>query len=227
MRFCDLFISYKIGLKDIKSTIPFTKLPLYRKIAVVAIFSIIIIIALLQIIKLHVPSLITLGVFILFIVVFTIIDSREKNLELMLKKHYIPYSQKRMNMVINVLHKYNIDVHDTNTIEALIDEAQKAQVQSNYLLPLKKPLKTLNAIIIIPIVTYVAQKIGDNTTQAEIIPISTYAIAIALMTFSLIFALSTIVKEIFYCDYNKYNELISDLRQIKLFYSKETSPSSN
>lgn len=46
MRFCDLFISYKIGLKDIKSTIPFTKLPLYRKIAVVAIFSIIIINAL-------------------------------------------------------------------------------------------------------------------------------------------------------------------------------------
>lgn len=28
MRFCDLFISYKIGLKSIKSTIPFTKLPL-------------------------------------------------------------------------------------------------------------------------------------------------------------------------------------------------------
>ena len=35
MRFCDLFISYKIGLKNIKSTIPFTKLPLYRKIIVI------------------------------------------------------------------------------------------------------------------------------------------------------------------------------------------------
>lgn len=32
MRFCDLFISYKIGLKSIKSTIPFTKLPLYLQI---------------------------------------------------------------------------------------------------------------------------------------------------------------------------------------------------
>ena len=35
MRFCDLFISYKFGLKDIKSTIPFTKLPLYRKIFII------------------------------------------------------------------------------------------------------------------------------------------------------------------------------------------------
>lgn len=40
MRFSDLFISYKIGLKEIKSTIPFTKLPLYRKIAVITLFSI-------------------------------------------------------------------------------------------------------------------------------------------------------------------------------------------
>ena len=33
MRFCDFFISYKIGLKGIKNSIPFTQLPLYRKIA--------------------------------------------------------------------------------------------------------------------------------------------------------------------------------------------------
>ena len=39
MRFCDLFISYKIGLKSIKSTIPFTKLPLYRKIFVIILFA--------------------------------------------------------------------------------------------------------------------------------------------------------------------------------------------
>ncbi len=37
MRFCDIFISYKIGLKNLKNTIPFTKLPLYRKIAVIAL----------------------------------------------------------------------------------------------------------------------------------------------------------------------------------------------
>lgn len=35
MRFCDLFISYKIELKSIKSTIPFTKLPLYRKVFII------------------------------------------------------------------------------------------------------------------------------------------------------------------------------------------------
>ena len=38
MRFCDFFISYKIGLKGIKNSIPFTQLPLYRKIAIILIF---------------------------------------------------------------------------------------------------------------------------------------------------------------------------------------------
>ena len=31
MRFCDLFISYKIGLKSIKSTIPFTNFPFIER----------------------------------------------------------------------------------------------------------------------------------------------------------------------------------------------------
>lgn len=52
MRFCDLFISYKIGLKDIKSTIPFTKLPLYRKIFVIILFASAIISFILSIFKL-------------------------------------------------------------------------------------------------------------------------------------------------------------------------------
>lgn len=46
-------------------------------------------------------------------------------------------------------------------------------------------------------------------------------IVLVLLIFSLILVLTPIVKDILYRDYNKYNELIYDLRQIKLFYSKE------
>lgn len=51
MRFSDLFISYKIGLKDIKSTIPFTELPLYRKIFIIIFLTGIIISGILLIFK--------------------------------------------------------------------------------------------------------------------------------------------------------------------------------
>lgn len=46
-------------------------------------------------------------------------------------------------------------------------------------------------------------------------------IVIVLLIFSLIFSLTPIVKDILYRDYNKYSELIYDLRQLKLFYTKE------
>lgn len=226
MRFCDIFISYKIGLKSIKSTIPFTKLPLYRKIAVIATFAITIISALLFMFKLYIPGFIVFGIGIISLVVFLIIDSRKNNLELMLKEHYSPYSQKRMDMVIDVLKEYGINVQNINTLDLLIDEAQKAQIQSDYLLPLKKPLKILGAIIF-PIIAYVAEKIGDTASQSEMITMAAQIIVIVLLIFSLIFSLTPVVKDILYRDYNKYSELIYDLRQIKLFYAKEDSSSSN
>lgn len=220
MRFCDLFISYKIGLKSIKSTIPFTKLPLYRKVFIIillvgAIFS-----GILYLIKQTWASYIPITLSLLSLIIFFIIDSRKRNLELMLKEHYIPYSKMRMNMTIDILKKFDINIENLDSLDMLIDEAKYAQIQCDYLLPLKKPLKTLGAIII-PIIVFVAKKIGDVATQDEIIFMAVQAIVLILLIFSLIFSLTPIVKDLLYRDYNKYDELISDLRQIKLFYTKK------
>ena len=220
MRFCELFISYKICLKGIKSTIPFTKLPLYRKIFVIILFASAIISGILLLFKQTLVSYILIVVGAISIIVFIIIDSLKRNLEVMLKDHYTPYSEKRMHMTIDVLKKYKIDIHNIDSIDMLIEEAKLAQIQCDYLAPLKKPLKILGTIII-PIIAFVAQKIGNAATQDEMIAMAIQVIVLILLIFSLIFSLTPIVKDILYRDYNKYNELIYDLRQIKLFYSKE------
>ncbi len=134
MRFCDMFISYKIGLKSIKRTSPFIKLPLYRKIVVIVNFVIFIVSFLLFMFQKSVVAIVALLIGIALFMVF--IESK-KHLKYMLNEHLLKYSQKRMDMVIGILRKYHIDIHDTNTIDLLIDEAQKAQIQSDYLLPLK------------------------------------------------------------------------------------------
>ncbi len=110
MRFCDLFISYKIGLKNIKSTIPFTKLPLYRKIFVIILFASAITSGILLIFQQTWASYIPIGLGTLSLIIFFIIDSTKRNLEVMLKEHYTPYSEKRMLMTINVLKNYEIDI---------------------------------------------------------------------------------------------------------------------
>ena len=62
-------------------------------------------------------------------------------------------------MTVNVLNNYQISIHDFEALDLLIEEAKIAQIQCDYLAPLKKPLKTLAAIIV-PIIVYVAEKIG-------------------------------------------------------------------
>ncbi|MCR2022096.1 hypothetical protein NSB04_20640, partial [Blautia pseudococcoides] len=201
MRFCDLFISYKIGLKGIKSTIPYTKLPLYRKIAVVLTFSLCLISLFILFLRCYIIALVVILLAIISPIIFLKIDSKTSNLEYMLKNHYSPYSYQRMRMVIHVLNEYNVDINNMDSIDMLISEAKIAQLQCDYFALLKKPLKTLGAIII-PIVAFVAQKLGDTTSQENILILALQSIIIISSIFSIILAFATIAKDILYHDYN-------------------------
>lgn len=222
MRFSDLFIDYKIGLKGIKSTIPFTKLPLYRKVFLIITLTGVICFGIFHIFKQNLYPFISLGVSIFSLIILAIFDSRKNNLLIMLQNHYIPYSEKRINMTIEVLKKYNINYKDLESLDMLIAEAKYAQTEFVLFPQLKKAFKTLSAIII-PIVVFVAKKISETLTSSQILKLATLAIFLILLIFLLIFPFIPIIKDLFYRDYNRYNELIYDLRQIKLFYAKNTN----
>ena len=114
----------------------------------------------------------------------------------MLNDHYKPYSAARINMTINVLNDYGIKSSDISSIDLLISEAQSAQLNSNFLLPLEKPFKILRAIIV-PVVVFVVQKIGNNATQYQLITMAVQLITISILIFSLIVSISPILKTIF------------------------------
>ena len=218
MRFCDFFISYKIGLKNIPGAIPFTELPFYRKLFASVFLALVIVGAILYVIEKPTALCVSIILTIMWVVAFCIINSTKSNLEIMLRDYYVPNSKKRINMTIDILQNYGIDIQNSESIDLLIKEAQSAQSQCDYLTFLKKPIKTLSAIII-PIIVFVAQQIGSSIDQNEMIIIAVQAIVVII----LIFTLETIVKDVFYRDYNKYNELVYDLRQIKIFYSNQIS----
>lgn len=222
MRFSDLFISYKIGLKDIKSTIPFTELPLYRKIFIIIFLTGIIISGILLIFKQNIFSSIPIGLSLISLIIFAIIDSKKSNLSHMLENHYILYSKKRMDMTIEVLKKYKINIENVDSLDMLITEAKYAQAECDFLSQFEKPFKTLGAIII-PIVVFVARKISESATPTDILNMAALAIILILLIFSLIFSFLPIIKDLFYPDYNKYTELMYDLRQVKLFYTKKSN----
>ena len=78
MRFCDFFISYKIGLKGIKNIIPYTQLPLYRKLAIILIFIISLSGMLLPFFYQPTPDPIMPIVMILFVIIFHLLIQKRK-----------------------------------------------------------------------------------------------------------------------------------------------------
>lgn len=218
MRFSDFFVAYKIGLKEIKCTIPFTRLPLYRKVAIILVFVFTIIGLILMLLNNKVAASCIWLVEIIAVSFFSVIDSTKRNLKMMLEQHYKPYSQKRMDMIIVLLKEYKVDIADIGTIDLLIQETQKEQARSDYAAPLKTPLKVLGTLIF-PIIAYVVHQMGDSATQDEMLIMAAQLIIIITMVFSAILAVRPIIKDLVYQDYNKYNDLISDLMQVKIFYS--------
>ena len=136
---------------------------------------------------------------------------RKRDIKKILKNSYIPYSIKRMNIVIRILQEYNIDINDIDSLNMLMDEAKLEQIKCDYLLSFKKPIKTLGAIIV-AIVSFLANKMSDVAKPSEIIYINIQILIIVSIIYFLIIALSPFLKDFLYID---------DLRQIKLFYSKK------
>ncbi len=219
MRFNDLFISYKIGLKNVGNNNQFTYWPLSRKVFMISSYTCASICSILFYFVQNSFLYILSGLSIIPLIVYSIIDFKRNNIIERLEKQYIPYSKKRMNMVIETLKKYNINIDDFNSIDMLIMEAELAQTKCDYLSQFKKSFKAFGAIII-SIVSFTSNKIGTKATQTQLLDITGDAIIFILLLFTLYSFISYIVEILFCRDYIKYNELIYDLRQIKLFYSK-------
>lgn len=222
MRFLELFMSYKIGLQDIKSTIPFTELPLYRQVCMTVFLVGLIITGILYVYIHNLFTLIPSIISVLSVIIFAIIDSRKTNLNYMLKNYYIPYSNQRIQMTIEVLREYNIDFNNVESLNMLIEEAKYAQTECDIFAKFQKPLKTLTAIIV-PIAVLTVQKVSEAATPTQMLYMGALVIITILLIFSLIFSFMPIVKNLLYRDYYKYNELMYDLRQIKLFYARKSN----
>jgi hypothetical protein len=219
MRFCDLFISYKIGLNNINNPTSFNKRLFYTKFFIIlSVFTAIYLTFILFNQTFYTCILVVMVIFL--IVMSYILHYRNRDIKAILENSYIPYSKKRMNMIIDILKNYKININDLDSLNILIDEAKHAQIQCDYLLPFKKPIKTLGAIIV-AIVSFLANKMSDVAKPNEIIYINIQILIIASLIYFLIITLRPLLKDFLYRDYNKYDEFIDDLRQIKLFYAKK------
>lgn len=222
MRFNDFYVSYKIRRKEIKNLIPWTKLPLYRKIFLTLCLSILILCIIFFIFKNFIATSITLVFLLILIITYSIINSTKSNLSIMLRKHYSPYSRERMNVIISLFNEYNLDLYDHVLIDLLIEETKKSQKEVDYIGAIEKELKILSTLIV-PIIVFAAKKIGDIADISDTIVTVSWIIMIIITVYVFVISIWKSIKEFCRHDYNLHNDLISDLSQIKIFYSHKNS----
>lgn len=220
MRFCDFFSDYKIGLKGLKRYIPFRDLPLNRKVAVLLLFIFFVAGLITFFLDLYIITYIIIFILLgLFIVILFIESSVEKQRE-MLDKFYIPHSKSRINMLLSLFEKYNLDSKDAEVINLLIAQAEESKINNDPFLSLKKPIKILSAIIV-PIIGFVIQKLADSGSDEQLISIALQSIIVILCIFSIIISIYPFIYLAIYPDGYKYEGLINDLKQILIFDRKK------
>lgn len=221
MRFCDLFIEYKLILKQIDTPIPFKKCPRYRQLLLIMLIMVAVVIIWGFIAFWATDNLIyyfiAFSIFFIFLVVVNLVDGTRKNTEYLLEKHYKKYSRMRMESLKNLLFKYNIRPNDKEKLDLLLEEINDAKIKNDFLQPIKKYVK-LFYVLVISVIAYTCARVGEELTIIQLLRISLVYCSVALIIVVVLCGLRA-VKDWIFRDGYYYDQLASDIRQIKVFHS--------
>lgn len=221
----DLFLSYKIAIKedkDIKPVFSFCVLPLYRQIFIVLWFLSVVISAFLYFacdIRFMALFMIPVLVYIVFI---RILGNTKKNLKYM-EKLYNEYDNKKMKLTVSVLKKRGIDATDRNTLGHVIDELEKAQKESYMLEHFVKYHSILIGIITFLLSSFIQKTFGDVVVTNAILYVIYAIFVFSAVSIVMYAVLTAIVYTCLYCfgpDYFVYEEFIHDLKQVRIFQNE-------
>lgn len=133
-----------------------------------------------------------------------------------MNEYYTKISQQRIDVLREVLRKYKVDYSDVNNIEKLMEQAKSEQKRNDPFLGIEKPMKILY-LIIVPVIVFVAKEIAKVTDIYKITMASIVIIIVSVCVVSMIYSLKPLMYFLFYREYEKYNILIYDLKQMILF----------
>ncbi len=220
MEFRNLFIEYKIEIKKLDKTckrVPWKKLPWQNKF--LSILILVITIAWVTFYLLNKEQIANwMLVLLLLVVVRLHMEETNSMLKFRLNKINKKYSKKRTKKVIKLLKKYKININNIDSINFLIEEAEKQKRKANCFQDGKKILKTIGAIIV-AIGLFGQKELYERFFNKLTIKNKIYFAGIIIMIVLLGYVLFPLIKYILYPDYYMYDKFIEDLRQVILFYS--------
>lgn len=222
MRFCDLFTEYKIEIKKFDKAskgVSWKKLPWQNKLLTILIVIITIVWTIFYVRNMQQMANWTLAILLIVIAIGLQIEETTSMLKFRLKKISRKYSKKRMKKVINLLKKYQINIHNIEGMKLLIEEAEKQKRKGDCFQDFKKILKNIG-VVITTIGLFGQKEVLYEKFWGELaIATKIHLVGIIMLLVVLGYVLAPLIIQIISPDYYMYDKFIEDLRQVVLFYS--------
>ena len=143
--------------------------------------------------------------------------SREDNKKLLLCKDK-EFADMRLRKVRELLFAYNISSY--SRLLLLIERVEKAQKEYDPIQQYEKLFKYLTGVFV-PVLSYAITMVSHNFSIENLIKFAIVVVALWSILSTVFWILSQIIKEIIFPEYQIYRYLLSDLRDISVFYQPE------
>ena len=128
-----------------------------------------------------------------------------------------PDATNRLDKMVDLLGKFNIDMKDDKQIDMLIERAKKEQESYDIWKDTRNLFKGMTTYILLPIITIFVSELFKDTDPIIVIKRATVLIFVCVIGVLLISAFSTNFSDIFNPDKRKLDYFIEDLENVKLF----------
>jgi hypothetical protein len=149
-----------------------------------------------------------------------VILERKEDIKERLNKYYKPYSKKRMNELIALLRRYNIDTSNELQLKELINLTEDEKIRNSPVSGLTKPLGVISAAFV-AVLGYLGKGVLEESSQIELIKIGSVSIALFVIISAIMYTLWPVLMWIIFRDAYKYEDLKNDIKQLIVFKTEK------
>lgn len=218
--FNNLYMQYKIEVLKVDILMSLKELKPYEKILLAIIVLGGIASSVFSLVSFNKGSIISIGITVIGFILLFFIRNREPEQKRIVKEKVEPEANLRMEKVVQLLLKFDIDVKDEKQLDNLINQAQKEQLAYDYLSVIRNSFKGMKTYILLPIITIFLSEYFKNVGWELLLYRALLLVLVCSGFVLFISAFALNFNDILNPDIRNINSFIKDIEEIKVFSQK-------
>lgn len=215
-----LYKSYKLEVLKTNIWISIKQLKLYEKVFLVMIFLGAILATAFSLTENTIGSMVSIILIFAGFVLMMIFQCRKVEQRRILDEIIEPSANDRMEKVIKLLQKFDIDVTDEKQLDSIITLAKKEKEAYDVWKGIRKLFGGMTTYVLLPIMTIFLVEFFKNNTWQELLVRAILLLLVCLGIVLLVSAFAMNLDDVFNPDVRNLNYFIRDIEDVKAFSEK-------